>query len=211
MNSENPLSGDNQQETERTSLELDAQYVVGFVDGEGCFFVSIHRNPHVRRTRGWQIQAVFQVSQHTDHRALLEALTGFFGCGTVRGKGAGGTVDVFVVSRLGDLCDIVVPFFEQHPLVVKQADFQRFAVIVRGRRRKEHLADEGFERIVRLAYGMNANGKQRGRSLEDVLEGSSETVRQARGGLTTATMRQSDPHGDMGSWAEMTQPSLFQP
>jgi hypothetical protein len=46
-------------------------------------------------------------------------------------------------------------------------------------RRKEHLDPSGFERLVRLAYGMNAHGKQRSRSLDEVLAGSSETARQA--------------------------------
>jgi hypothetical protein len=46
-------------------------------------------------------------------------------------------------------------------------------------RRKEHLEPDGFVRVVRLAYQMNAGGKQRSRTLEEVMKGSSETVRQA--------------------------------
>ncbi len=179
MTSENPFSGDDQQETESAKLELDARYVAGFVDGEGCFSVSIHRSPHTRRTRGWQIQAVFQISQHTDHRALLEAFAGFFGCGTVRSKGPRSSVDVYVVERLGELEDTILPFFEQHSLLVKGDDFQRFASIVRSMRRKDHLSEEGFERVVRLAFAKNRRGKQRQRSLEQILEGSPETARQA--------------------------------
>ena len=56
---------------------------------------------------------------------------------------------------------------------------ESFAVIVRSMRRKEHLSQIGFERLVRLAYGMNANGKQRIRTIEQVLAGSSETAREA--------------------------------
>jgi len=74
-----------------------------------------------------------------------------------------------------------VPFFEQYPLVVKKTDFQTFAVIVRSMRRKEHLTGSGFELLVQLAYGMNARGKQRARSIDQVLAGSSETVRGALG------------------------------
>ena len=88
MSSDNPTGADNQQETARPSLELDPHWVVGFVDGEGCFSVSIHANPHVRRTRGWQVNPVFQVSQHESHRAVLEALVRFFGVGRVRSKGS---------------------------------------------------------------------------------------------------------------------------
>jgi hypothetical protein len=44
MASDNRSGGDDQQETAKT-VGLDAQWVCGFVDGEGCFSVSIHRNP----------------------------------------------------------------------------------------------------------------------------------------------------------------------
>lgn len=78
MRSDNVTGGDNQQETERTTRVLDAAWVVGFVDGEGCFSVSVHRSPFMRRTAGWQLLPVFQVYQHGTHRAVLEALSAFF-------------------------------------------------------------------------------------------------------------------------------------
>jgi hypothetical protein len=83
------------------------------------------------------------------------------------------------VEALRDLDRAVVPFFEQYPLVVKKNDFSTFAAIVRSMRKKGHLTWSGFERLVRLAYGMNANGKPRARSIEQVLAGSSETAREA--------------------------------
>jgi len=45
--SENPSGADNQQE------RLSAEWVVGFVDGEGCFFVGVNRQPSM--TIGWQV------------------------------------------------------------------------------------------------------------------------------------------------------------
>jgi hypothetical protein len=57
-------------------------------------------------------------------------------------------------------------------------------MITRALERREHFDPEGFERVVRLAFAMNANGKQRARSLDAVLAGSSETARQA-GALRT--------------------------
>src|SRR5438132_10109540 len=85
----------------------------------------------------------------------------------------------------------------------RKPDFRLFAEVVRSMRRKEHLQPDGFERLVRLAYAMNADGKQRARTLEQVLTGSSETARQAPR-FKKAVKVQSDPHGDMGSQAEMT-------
>ena len=196
MSSDNPTSGDNQQETVVPRLELDPMWVVGFVDGEGCFSVSVHKNPHVRRTFGWQIQAAFQVYQHERHRAVLEAMAQFFRIGRIRPKGPSSRVLTYSVWAAADLAEVIVPFFERNPLVVKRDDFCKFAWIVRSMRQKEHLTAIGFERIARLAFSMNDQGKQRARSLNDVLTGSSETVRRAH---LYDVMIQSDPCGDIGS------------
>jgi LAGLIDADG endonuclease len=179
MGSDNPSGGDHQQETAEIN-SLDAHWVVGFVDGEGCFCVSLHRNPYITATHHWQLQPVFQVSQHEAHRSVLEGLVRFFDCGAVRSKGPASRVLTYSVYRLVDLKQRILPFFERHTLVVKHDDFVRFSAVVRGLRSKEHLTATGFERLVRLAYAMNANGKQRTRTVEEILAGSSETVRQAQ-------------------------------
>ena len=180
MGSDNPSGADNQQETKVATQQLDPSWIVGFVDGEGCFSVAVHANPrNARRTGGWQLTATFQVYQHEREKALLESLQARFGCGRLYHKGPNSSVMTYSVSRLDDLEERVIPFFEQHRLLVKDDDFRIFATIVRSMRRKEHLHPDGFERIVRLAYAMNAHGKQRARPIESILQGSSETVRQA--------------------------------
>jgi len=85
----------------------------------------------------------------------------------------------YSVARLDHLEERILPFFETHTLLVKDDDFRTFATIVRSMRRKEHWHPDGFDTLVRLAYSMNAHGKQRARPIEDILQGSSETVRQA--------------------------------
>jgi len=57
MNSENPSGAVNQQE--RPGFE---QWVVGFVDGEGCFSISVVNNAGCRL--GWQVQPEFAVPQN---------------------------------------------------------------------------------------------------------------------------------------------------
>ena len=181
MGSENPTGADNQQETSRSPiLELDPRWVVGFVDGEGCFSVSVHRNANARSTGGWQPHPVFHVYQHERYRAVLEALVNVFGCGRLRPKGPNSSVWSFAVDGLVAQEQHVVPFFERNPLVVKADDLHAYSAIVRGMRRKEHLSRPGFERLVGLAYAMNFAGKQRSRSIDEILVGSSETARQAR-------------------------------
>jgi hypothetical protein len=177
MDSENPIGADNQQETRLGAL--DPGWVVGFVDGEGCFSVSIHHNELARPTRGWHVQPTFQVSQHTDHRDVLEGLRTFFACGNVRSKGPSSSVDVYTVHSTIQLEERVLPFFEENALRVKRYDFEQFAFIVRAIRARSHHRPEVFEDIVHRAYSMNARGRQRSRSIEEILLGSSETARKA--------------------------------
>ena len=73
--SDNPIGAGNQQES------LSPDWVVGFVDGEGCFFVGINRQPTMKV--GWQVFPEFRVVQHQRDVALLEQLQAFFGCGQI--------------------------------------------------------------------------------------------------------------------------------
>lgn len=202
MSSDNPTSADDQQETSSPLLELDPLWVVGSVDGEGCFSVSVHRTANARSTGGWQLHPVFHVYQHMDHRDVLEALIRVFGCGRPRPKGGDSSVWTCAVDSLRDLERAVIPFFERYPPVVKANDVRAFATIVGWMRRRFHLTPEGFEKSVRLAYAMNAHGRQRRRSIDEVL-GSSETARWAPTGATPApvaedTVRSPWRHGESG-------------
>src|SRR5689334_7076520 len=76
VSSENPPGAGNQQE--RPGIE---QWIVGFVDGEGCFSISVVRNPGCRL--GWQVQHEFSVTQAATSRAAIDLLLEEFGCGSV--------------------------------------------------------------------------------------------------------------------------------
>ena len=175
MGSDNPFGADNQQETKLRAL--DPMWVVGFVDGEGCFSVSIHRNESAKPTGGWHVQPTFQVSQHQDHREVLEDLARFFGCGTVRTKGRNSSVDVYVVHSSILLVERIIPFFERNELRVKRKGFESFAFITKAIRTRSHHRPDVFTDVVQRAYSMNARGRQRKRPIEDIL-GSSETTRE---------------------------------
>jgi hypothetical protein len=183
VGSDNPSGGDDQQETRGDGhgrQRLDPVWVSGFVDGEGCFSVAIHGNPHVRRTRGVQVVPTFQVSQHRRSRWVLEELVSVFGVGRVRDKGPRSNVLVYSVYGTKNIGAHIIPFFDRHPLVVKAHDYLLFRKVVMALEAGAHLEPEGFERVVRWAYAMNAGGRQRRRTLDEVLRGSSETVREAR-------------------------------
>jgi LAGLIDADG endonuclease len=158
MGGDNPTGGDYQQGRPRCSLTPD--YVAGFVDGEGCFSVSVHPHPTVRYGNRWLTAPAFQAYQHRDNVEILHRIQGFFGCGRVVPKGPNSNVMTYSAYRRTDLESVIVPFFERHPLVSnKQKEFERFAEIVRLMQRKAHRTEDGFRRIVELAFAMNQRGK----------------------------------------------------
>ncbi len=169
MSSDNPSSADNQQE--RPGFE---QWVVGFVDGEGCFAISVVRNGGCRL--GWQVQHEFSVTQAEPSRHALEHLRTFFGVGTLipndRHDNHRTRMWRFSVKRRADLVDVVVPFFEDLPLrTAKRADFSLFSQVLQSMQAGEHLTEEGLRRIAALTERMNR--RPRSRYLE-----SSEAIRQ---------------------------------
>jgi LAGLIDADG endonuclease len=169
VSSENPSGAVNQQE--RPGPE---EWTVGFVDGEGCFSISVVRNATCRS--GWQVQHEFAVTQAARSRSALEILIEVFECGRLienpRRDNHRETLLRFSVKRRDDLMRRVVPFFEERPLrTAKQLDFEKFAHVLRMMQDGAHLTQSGLRRIARITEQMNR--RQRSRFLE-----SSEAIRQ---------------------------------
>ena len=97
----------------------------------------------------------------------------------MRRKGPNSKVAVYVVHSTKQLEERILPFFDQYELHIKRDDFHRFSDIVKGVRNRRHHRPEEFNRLVHVAYAMNAHGKQRERPIESILLGSSETTREA--------------------------------
>ena len=132
--------------------KLEAQWVVGFVDGEGCFYVGI--NPHPEMSSKFQVLPEFTVVQHQRDIQLLHALKKFFGCGVVRQNH--GDRMAYRVRGLNHLTERIVPFFEKHPLKSKKrVDFARFRKILYLINQGKHLKLEGIEEIRAIASEMN--------------------------------------------------------
>ena len=136
-------------------MQLDAQWIVGFVDGEGCFHVGI--NPHPEMTAGFQVLPEFTVVQHERDVQVLHALKSHFGCGVVR-KNNGDRM-AYRVRGHEHLSKNIVPFFEKHQLKSrKRVDFIKFREIVNLMNDGVHLTRAGVERIRAVAEEMNRKG-----------------------------------------------------
>ena len=133
-------------------MHLDAQWIVGFTDGEGCFHVGIAR--HSGMSMGYQVLPEFVVVQHKRDVKVLHGLKQYFGCGVVRSNH--GDRMCWRVRKLEHLSEIIIPFFERHQLkTLKRQDFLAFRRVVHMMTKGEHLTAEGFERIRRIAGRMS--------------------------------------------------------
>ena len=131
---------------------LDLDWLVGFIDGEGCFHVGISKHPELKF--GYQILPELTVVQHKRDLALLHTIRSTMDCGVVRRNH--GDRYCWRVRSLDNLVNVIVPFFEKHPLKSKKAvEFKKFAKVVRLMQRKQHLTTEGFQRICKIAQSMN--------------------------------------------------------
>ncbi len=134
-------------------------YLSGYVDGEGCFCVSMNKS--TRHKFGWEIRPSFSVSQNGDRAEVLETLKRYFACGTIRPDRSDKTLK-YEVRSLSDLVERVIPHFEANPLFSsKQRDFELFAEICRLMYQGEHLTEKGFKRVVEMALKMNPSGKRK--------------------------------------------------
>ena len=160
------MSADNQQE------RLDALWIVGFVDGEGCFHISINRIPEM--TLGWQVLPEFRIVQHEKDAAVLHKIKDYFGFGevTINCSDHHGTRMNFRVRGLENL-NKVVKFFKKYPLITsKRKNFEIFSEVIQIMNDKKHLTKEGLDSIAKLVSGMNK------KPILSYLE-SSETIRQS--------------------------------
>ena len=136
-------------------MDLSPDWVVGFVDGEGCFYVGI--NPHPEMTLGYQVLPEFRVVQHERDIQVLYALKRFFRCGVVRRN----REDRYEL-RIRKLSCLqgVVTFFELYPLKTKKnVDFKKFARVVRWMNEGRHLKLEGLIKITETTLSMNRANK----------------------------------------------------
>jgi hypothetical protein len=140
-------------------------YIAGFVDGEGCFCVSIR--PQERIRLGWEVRPSFSVSQNRDRAEVVRLLPEFFGCGFIRPDRSDRTLK-YEVRSLRNLNIRIIQFFDKYQLQsAKKNDFELFRSICSMMIEGAHLYRDGFLSIVRLAEGMNASGIRK-YSMEDI-------------------------------------------
>lgn len=121
-------------------MKLDADWIVGFTDADGCFAV---RTVPTNRCS-------FVISQDERSKHVLFAIKSFFGVGSVHK--AGGTMWAYHVGSLETLNLVIVPFFETHPLrTSKYISWLKFREAV-----LSNMLRETISRIVSRSLGKSS-------------------------------------------------------
>ncbi len=137
-------------------MKLEAQWIVGFVDGEGCFHIGINKNDTM--TLGYQLLPEFTVVQHEKDVKALHALKTYFGCGVVRvnRKDKTSVRMAYRVRNVKHLLDIISPFFLEHQLKTqKHVEFRKFRKVLLMMEQGKHLTEQGLEEIRGIVSQMN--------------------------------------------------------
>src|SRR3989338_2868800 len=134
-------------------------YLLGFADAEGCFSIAIkHQNT---AKFGLVLDPIFQVTQRRESHEILELFRNNLNCGRIIKKSGQEEVEVFLVDNRRQLVEKIIPFFERYKLITKNEDFEKFKEIVLSLENKEHFYLENFKNLLKKAYQMNLDGKQR--------------------------------------------------
>lgn len=138
--------------TNNLKNKLDPNWVTGFVDGEGCFHISLFTIKN--RKRKWHSQACFKIGLHIKDKDLLLQIKSFFGeIGTIF---INNTLVTYSVRSLNEIVKVIIPHFEKYPLITqKQSEFIIWKMIVELMSKDEHLNADGLMQIVNLKASLN--------------------------------------------------------
>ncbi len=130
--------------------KLNPYYIVGLVDGEGCFSVTFNKH---KNNRLLEIRLIFEIELREDDLEILERVRESLGCGNIyhlkyeRYKKWRPHYK-YKVSNLKDIATKIIPFFTKYPLQAKKKQsFALFCKVEELLLQKHHLTTNGIEEI----------------------------------------------------------------
>jgi hypothetical protein len=107
--------------TLQPQLKFNPWFITGLVDGEGCFSITFFQKGK------FYFGPLFMIQLHSRDSLLLKKIHSLFGVGNIiniNRTNKNPTVE-FRVSSIKDLNEIIIPHFENYPLLSnKRSDFE---------------------------------------------------------------------------------------
>ncbi len=148
-------------------MKLNPNWVSGFTDGEGTFYIGINQNSTM--SIGYQVLPEFRIVQHQRDIKLLYELKKFFQAGVVR-VNHDERYELRIRS-LKHINQIVIPHFDKYPLKTqKKFDFIKFKKIINLMNQNQHLKINGLKKIIQISSKMNRGSKDKALRILSELE-----------------------------------------
>ena len=128
--------------------KLNSYYLVGLVDGEGCFSITI--NKHRAKE---EVRLIFEIELREDDKEILERVKTTLKCGNIyylayKRYQKWRPHYKYKVSNFSDISTKIIPFFKKYPLQAKKKkSFEKFCKVAKMIRKKQHLDIKGIEEI----------------------------------------------------------------
>ncbi len=110
--------------------KLPGDYIAGFIDGEGCFYLTYRsevRHERIGKPKYYRWTPYFAINIRGDDREILEKIKNTFNCGNIYML-KGGELAQYIIQNIDDLYTKILPFFIKYPLRAKKSyDFKLWA------------------------------------------------------------------------------------
>jgi hypothetical protein len=151
---------------------LSKDYVLGFVEGEGCFSIAIGRfvdrrprknvgkQSNIKNPYLFQVKPMFVITNVESSLPLFEEMRSLLGVGRIyiakrKTRETWQSVIQLRVQKLSE-CFKIVDFFKEMPFgTTKGEDFKKWAECLEIIRKNGHITREGLLRICQLRDSMN--------------------------------------------------------
>ena len=138
----------------------DPYWVAGFTSGDGSF------NIKTTEVRSGKVQLRYAVNLHIREKDVIIGLANYIESlqnnplkvEKVKYVHYTKTSVALQIVNLSDILDVIIPFFNKYEIQgQKRLDFNDFKKVARMLTNKEHLHEEGYNRILQIKKGMNLN------------------------------------------------------
>ncbi len=133
------------------NTKLNSNYIVGFVDGEGCFSITINNHNNKQ-----EVRLLFEIELREDDKKILERIQETLECGNIyylkyKRYQKWRPHYKYKVSNFSDIYTKVIPFFRKYPLQAKKKlSFAKFCKVANMIKKKQHLNAIGIEKIKKV-------------------------------------------------------------
>ncbi len=130
--------------------DLHPYFITGFSDGESYFSINIVKSTKMKM--GWAVYLQFGIRLHIKDNQLLNLIQGYFNVGNITFEKE---TCLYRVTSIKDL-EIIINHFDNYSLITqKWSDYQLFKLVFEIVKNKNHLTQDGLNKIISIKYSMN--------------------------------------------------------